>query len=129
MTGIENNATFWQKIDTILLSSNITIDRPKGTCHFKYKNLIYPVDYGFLSDTLGSDQAPIDIFVGSNESNSVGAIAISADVLKKDCEVKLLLGCSEEETLSIMEFLNQTEFQKAILIHRGNEIPTWANED
>ena len=37
MAGIENNATFWQKLDTILLSSNITIDRPKGTCHFKYK--------------------------------------------------------------------------------------------
>ena len=41
MAGIENNATFWQKLDTILLSSNITIDRPKGTCHFKYKNLIW----------------------------------------------------------------------------------------
>ena len=87
------------------------------------------MDYGFLTDTLGSDQAPIDIFVGSKESNSVSALAISADVLKKDCEVKLLLGCTEEETLSILEFLNQTEFQKAILIYRGNEIPSWANED
>lgn len=127
--AIENNATFWQKIDTILLSSNITIDRPKGTCHFKYKNLIYPVDYGFLADTLGSDQAPIDIFVGSKDANAVEAIAISADILKKDCEVKLLLGCTDDEMLSIMEFLNQTEFQKAILIHRGNQIPAWANED
>ena len=129
MQGIENNATFWQKIDTIVLSSSCTIDRPKGQCHYKYKNLVYPVDYGYLSDTLGTDQSPIDIFVGSIQTNSIGAIAISADILKKDCEVKFLQGCTEEEIISILEFLNQTEFQKAILIRRGNEIPSWAGED
>ena len=129
MAGIENNATFWQKLDTILLSSNITIDRPKGTCHFKYKNLIYPVDYGFLTDTLGSDQAPIDIFVGSKESNSVAALAISADVLKKDCEVKLVVGCSEEEIYDILVFLNQTDFQKAVLVKRNDIVPEWGTTD
>lgn len=129
MQELENNAYFWQKLDTLLLSSTCTIDRPKGSEHFKYRNLIYPVDYGFLSDTLGSDQTPIDIFRGSRSTNSVDAIAVSADILKKDCKVKLLVGCDEKETLLILQFLNQTEFQKAILIRRGNETPSWSNNE
>ena len=56
MQQLENNAFFWQKLDTLLLSSSCTIDRPKGSAHYKFTNLIYPVDYGFLSDTFGSDQ-------------------------------------------------------------------------
>lgn len=128
MQEIENNAYFWQKLDTILLSSSLKIDRPKGTTHSKYTNLVYPVDYGYLIDTMVSDQQPIDVFVGSIQTNTISSIALSADILRKDCEVKLLLGCTEEEVLSILEFLNQTQFQKAILIHRGTDIPSWACE-
>ncbi len=129
MQQLENNAYFWQKLDTLLLSSTCTIDRPKGSAHYKFTNLIYPVDYGFLSDTLGSDQTPIDIFKGTVQTNSVNAIAVTADILKKDCVVKLLVGCTEEEEMKILEFLNQTEFQKAILIRRGDDTPTWSNMD
>lgn len=107
----------------------MVVDRPRNTVHYKYSNLVYPVDYGYLSDTTGSDQAPIDVFKGSQKSNQVGAIVVSADILKKDCEVKLLIGCSEEEEHEVLAFLNQTEFQKAIMIHRGNEVPEWAQND
>ena len=62
---------------------------------------------------MGSDQSPIDLFKGSGKANRVEAIAISADILKKDCEVKLLVGCTEQETEKILQFLNQTQFQKA----------------
>ena len=106
-----------------------SIIKPKGSAHYKFTNLIYPVDYGFLSDTFGSDQKPIDVFKGSIATNNVDAIAITADILKKDCIVKLLVGCTEEETMRILEFLDQTEFQKAILVRRGNETPSWSNND
>ena len=129
MSGLENNAFFWQKLDTLFLSSKLVIDRPRNAAHYKYSNLIYPVDYGYLSDTMGSDQAPIDVFRGSLKSNQIQAIVVSADILKKDCEVKLLIGCSVEEERDILLFLNQTEFQKAILVHRGNEVPEWAQND
>ena len=78
---------------------------------------------------MSSDQSPIDVFRGSEKSSLVQAIAVSADILKKDCEVKLLVGCSEEEIHDILEFLNQTEFQKAVLLRRGNEVPEWAQND
>ena len=129
MNTLENNAFFWQKLDTLFFSSKLVVDRPRYTVHYKYSNLVYPVDYGYLSDTTGSDQAPSDVFKGSQKTNQVGAIVVSADILKKDCEVKLLIGCSEEEEHEVLEFLNQTEFQKAILIHRGNEVPEWAQND
>lgn len=129
MNTLENNAFFWQKLDTLFLSSKLVVDRPRNTTHYKYSNLVYPVDYGYLTDTTGSDQAPVDVFKGSVKSNLVGAIVISADILKKDCEVKLLIGCSEEEEKEVLVFLNQTEFQKAILVRRGNEVPEWAQND
>ena len=83
MSSFENNAFFWQKLDTLYLSSKLVIDRPRNTCHYKYSNMIYPVDYGYLNDTTGSDQAPIDVFKGSEKSNLVQAVVISADILKK----------------------------------------------
>ena len=129
MNAYENNAFFWQKLDTLYLSSQLVIDRPKNTCHYKYSNLVYPVDYGYLSDSTGSDQSPIDVFKGSIKSTKVGAIVVTADILKRDCEAKLLIGCSEEEIHNILVFLNQTEFQKAVLLQRGDEMPDWASAD
>ena len=129
MNELENNAFFWQKIDTLVLSSTFNVDKKAGTAHDTYTNLVYPVDYGYLSDTFGNDQKPVAMYCGSISAYKVEAIAISADILKKDCEVKLLLGCTEEETLKILEFLNQTEFQKAILVRRGDETPSWAIND
>ncbi|MGJ0961409.1 Inorganic pyrophosphatase [Faecalicoccus pleomorphus] len=129
MEQLENNAYFWQKMDTLLLSSTCKIDHPQGSSHPIYANLIYPVDYGYLQDTVGTDTQPIHVFKGKKTVHNVGAIVISADILKKDCEVKLLVGCDEEEKVKILEFLNQTQFQKAILVQRGNQTPNWANND
>jgi inorganic pyrophosphatase len=129
MEQLENNIFFWQKLDTLLLSSAMKIDRPKGSTHFKYANLVYPVDYGYLADTTGSDQSPIDVFRGTKPSDKVEGIAVSADILKRDCEVKLIVGCTDDELRKIMEFLNQTEFQKAIFIGRGHSDPSWASHE
>lgn len=129
MAEFENNAYFWQKLDTIYLSSKLEIDRPKDSVHYKYSNLVYPVDYGYLKDTTGTDMKPIDVFKGSLDGNQVQAVAVSADILKKDSEVKLMVGCSEEEIYDIMHFLNQTQFQKAVLLYRGYEVPEWGSED
>lgn len=129
MAELENNALFWQKVDTIFLSSKLEIDRPKHSYHYKYSNLIYPVDYGYLRDTTGSDMEPLDVFKGSLDKMQVQAVVVSADILKKDCEVKLIVGCTEDEIYDILVFLNQTEFQKAILVRRGNEVPEWGSND
>lgn len=129
VSELENNIYFWQKLDTLLLSGKLVIDREKGKPHPEYPNMIYPVSYGYLQDTLSSDQEPVDAFKGSLRAGSVGAIAVTADILKKDVEIKLLIGCTEEETIEIMKMLNSTEFRKAILIRRGNGAPFWAESE
>lgn len=125
MKDIENNALFWQKLDTLFMSSKIVINRPIGQKHEVYPSLVFPVDYGYIKDTSGTGSEAVDIFVGKNKADKVQAIAVSTDILRKNIEVKLIVGCDEEEVQLILEFLNSMEFQKALLIRRGNVVPEW----
>jgi len=122
----ENNALFWQKIDTLYLSSDLVIDRPKDSVHPIYNNLIYPVDYGYLKDLHGENTDHISVYRGTLAATNVSSLVVCADILKRDIEVKLLVGCNDSEVDSILEFLNQTDFQKAVIISRGKSIPAWA---
>jgi inorganic pyrophosphatase len=38
--------------------------------------------------------------------------------LKKDSEIKVLIGCTEEEKSEIYNFLNNSKFMKAIMVRR-----------
>ena len=64
------------------------------------------------------DGSGIDVWRGSLPSNTVDAIICTVDLMKKDSEIKLLIGCTEEETRMIYEFHNNSEFMKGILIKR-----------
>jgi inorganic pyrophosphatase len=90
MNGIENNAYFWQKLDTLFFSSKLVISRGKGDVHPKYHNLVYPVSYGYLEDTYNQEQEGIAVYRGSGTASSISTIVIAADILKKDIDVKLV---------------------------------------
>lgn len=122
-----NNALFWQKLDTIYFSSEVVIDKPKGYVHPLYANLIYPVDYGYLADTLSANEG-ICIYTGTADVG-LQHIVITADILKKDVEIKMLVDCTESEVKEILFFLNQTDLQKAVLISRDNVIPSWGETE
>ncbi|MFV0254557.1 MAG: inorganic diphosphatase [Erysipelotrichaceae bacterium] len=125
---IENNALFWQKIDSLFLASKVIIDRPKGSSHPVYNQMVYPVDYGYLQDTFSMDHDGIDVFVGSSKPHLIDTIALAADILKKDIEVKIFYGCTSQEEDEILTFLNNSSFQKTILVRRGDSVPEWAND-
>ena len=91
---MQNNSKFWNALDDLIANSEIIIDRPKGTAHPKYPNFIYKVDYGYLKDTSSMDGAGIDVWVGSGEKQ-VDAIMCTVDLIKKDSEIKILIGCTE----------------------------------
>lgn len=128
MKDFENNALFWQKVDTLVLSSTFNLKYPEGSHHHFYSNLVYPVDYGVLKDSLNGNNQEINVYQGS-DGNRVNGLIVSADILARDCVVKLLIGCTEEQIQSILTFLNQTEFQKTIYCARGSELPSWASAD
>lgn len=129
MNQLENNAFFWQKLDSIYFASSIVITQAQGSTHPTFKNLVYPVDYGYLNETLSQDELGIAIYKGKGSAYLVEAILVAADILKKDIEVKLLVGCSQEEVERILRFVNQTEYQKTIIVRRGNDVPNWSNPD
>ena len=112
------NNEFWQAIDSLASSGRIVIDRPKGSSHPKYPDCIYPVDYGYLENTTSMDGGGIDVWRGSLTSNTVDSIICTVDLMKKDSEIKLLIGCTEEEMKTIYEFHNNSELMKGILIKR-----------
>lgn len=43
-------ADFWRALEKLVQESTIIIDRPKGSSHPQYGDLIYPLDYGYLND-------------------------------------------------------------------------------
>ena len=111
------NSEFWSALDELVSHSEIIIDRPKGTAHPKYPKFIYQVDYGYLKDTSSMDGAGIDVWVGSGEK-TIDAIMCMVDLIKKDSEIKILIGCTEEEKSIIYKTHNETQFMKGVLIRR-----------
>ena len=113
----EYDEDFWKALDNLIDNSEIVIDRPKGTLHPKNPNFIYQVDYGYLKGTSSMDGSGIDVWVGSGEKRIV-AIMCTVDLMKKDSEIKILIGCTEEEMMKVYQTHNETQYMKGILIRR-----------
>ncbi len=110
---------FWHTLDELVSGSEIIIDRPKGTTHPRFPHMIYEVDYGYLKNTASMDGAGIDVWVGTKEYKNVDAIICTVDLMKKDSEIKILIGCTEEEKEIIYKVHNKSQYMKGILIRRS----------
>ena len=112
------NASFWKAVDTLVSSGSIIIDRPRGSTHPRFPDVKYDIDYGYIENTASMDGDGIDVWRGSLQSGTVDAIICIVDLMKKDSEIKLLIGCTEEEMNTVYNFHNKTEFMKGMLIKR-----------
>lgn len=109
---------FWNAIDKLVAESEIVIDRPKGSSHPRYPNLLYKVDYGYLNNTTSMDGGGIDLWVGTKSNQTVDAIMCIVDLMKGDSEIKILIGCTEEEKEIVYQTHNETDYMKGIMIRR-----------
>lgn len=109
---------FWEAIDKLAASGDIVIDRPKGSRHPRYADIVYELDYGYVCGTESMDGAGVDVWRGSLADASVSAIIVTVDLAKRDSEIKLLIGCTEDEMESVYKFHNRTELMKGLLIKR-----------
>ncbi|WP_392535090.1 Inorganic pyrophosphatase [Nostoc sp. C117] len=116
-----NYADFWFKLDRLVAASNLKIDRPKGSLHPRYSSFVYPLDYGYLEDTRSGDKSDIDVWIGSLSSRTITAVICSVDLEKRDTEIKILLGCTSEESQVILDIHN-TGSQSAILLVRAEVV-------
>ena len=113
-----NTSEFWRALDKLVAESEIIIDRSKGSAHPRYPGFIYPLDYGYLKGTTAMDGGEIDAWRGSDSAGKLDAIMCIVDLVKHDSEIKLLIGCTEEEKAQVYEVHNETEFMKGVLIRR-----------
>lgn len=111
---------FWSALDDFVHTREIIIDRPKGSKHPRYKDLLYPIDYGYLAGTRSGDGEGVDIFVGSAPNKDICGLATSIDLFKNESEIKILVGCTSAESAAIEKFLNQHTMH-AIIIERDRE--------
>jgi inorganic pyrophosphatase len=111
------NEDFWKALDELVSNSVIVIDRPRGSAHPRFPDFIYKVDYGYLKDTASMDGAGIDVWVGSGDKK-IDAIMCIVDLMKRDSEIKILIGCTEEEKMEVYRTHNETQYMKGILIRR-----------
>jgi inorganic pyrophosphatase len=103
--------SFWSHLETLIAGSELVIDRPKGSAHPVHGDVLYPLDYGYLAGTTSADGAGIDVWVGSSSARQVVGVACTVDLFKRDTEIKILLGCTEDELRVIEDFHNDSDMR------------------
>ena len=109
----------WADWDARVRTNGITVDRPQGAPHPRFPEIIYPLNYGYVNETLGSDGDEVDVFVGSAE-NGLVALLLTNDFRKGDREVKLLYNCTPEEIYLANGFVNfdRTLMEGTLILRR-----------
>jgi inorganic pyrophosphatase len=104
--------------DELVRASEMVFDRPRGSPHPRYPDIVYPLDYGYLAGTQAMDGGGIDVWRGSLPELRVTAVIVTVDVFKRDAEVKLLVGCTPTEAQLALATHNRSTSQGALLFHR-----------
>lgn len=97
---------FWAELDELIKNCQVVIDRPLGAAHPLYPEMEYPLDYGYLENTISGDREEIDLFKGSEPDPKLTSLLCAFDSQKKQAEIKLLVDCTVEEQRKILDFLH-----------------------
>ena len=103
---MELDTHFWQGMKNLIRTNSVIVDRPKGNQHPRYPDVIYPLDYGYLENTSASDGDGIDVWLGSLSIRTLTGILCTFDKIKRDAEIKLLIGCTQKDVEIIRNFHN-----------------------
>lgn len=109
---------FWDYLDRLVAQHSVVIDRPKRSYHPEHPQILYEVDYGYLEGTSSPDGEDADVWLGKSGDRTVVGVIATVDLEKHDTELKLLLGCSEEEMEIIDAFYGKWGMQRGIIIRR-----------
>lgn len=86
---------------------NVTIDRPVGSCHPKYPDMVYPINYGYVEGIIAPDGEEQDAYIlGVDEPVKTFEGEIIAVIHRRDdvedkwvvapCEMKYSKECIEK---------------------------------
>lgn len=112
------NSVFWERLDALLAQSRIVIDRPRGSHHPRFPQIVYEIDYGYLDGTTSTDGEGVDVWIGSDPARRLDAVICTVDMDKRDAEMKLMVGCTEAEKSYIERFYNEWPDMGAVILRR-----------
>lgn len=114
-----DEGSFWGLLDRLVAESRVIVENPRGVLDDDPSSIAYPVDYGYLEYTSSMDGDGIDVFVGSDPGQRVDAFICTVDLVKRDSEIKVLIGCTEEEKQVIKRLYEAFPSMRGLLIRRG----------
>jgi inorganic pyrophosphatase len=121
MLPVNHDNDFWLALEELVTTSELTIDRPKGSPHPRHPSFVYQLDYGYLAGTRSDDGDGIDVWIGSLAERTITGIVCTADMQKRDVEIKILLGCTPQEAQYALA-AHQTGAQSAKLVARTTAV-------
>lgn len=95
----------WAAWDALLADRGVVLERPRLSRHPRFPEIVYPLDYGYVRGTLGTDGEALDVFVGTGRHGLVGTL-VTVDHRRGDTEFKLLYHCTPEEVYTALGFVN-----------------------
>ena len=121
MIPTTSESEFWRAMERLIADSEIVIERARGTRHPEHPQIVYPLDYGCLKGTSSSDGEEIDLFLGTDPARRLTGAFVTVDLEKRDCEIKLLIGCTGDEIRTVDHFFNDYASMKGLLLLRKEE--------
>ena len=95
----------WAGWELLIRQNGFVIDRAYRSPHPVFPEIRYPIDYGYIRGTIGTEGDEVDLFVGSAANGLVGLL-LTADHRRGDREAKLLYNCTPEEVYLAHGFIN-----------------------
>ena len=91
----------------------IVIDRPLGSAHPSYEKTIYPINYGYVPNVMGSDGEELDVYLmGVDEPVQEFRGRIIGIVHRKNDVEDKLVGAPEGVTFTADEMMQGVLFQE-----------------
>ena len=91
---------------------DVFIDRKKGSRHPKFKDMIYPLNYGYITNTKGGDGEEIDVYIIDEQKpiDRCRAKIIAIVEREDDNEYKLVGVVNFNSDFSDSEIMSKIEF-------------------
>lgn len=91
----------------------IKIDRPLGSTHPKHKNIVYPINYGYIDGVIGGDGEELDIYLlGVNEAVNEYTATVIAIIHRLNDNEDKLVAAPKGTTFTKEQIIELTFFQE-----------------
>ena len=110
ITHIIRKAQVWSFLGRTV---TVTVDRPLGSVHPKYNDMIYPINYGYLDGVIAPDGEELDVYIfGENKRLKEFTGRVVAIVHRDDDIEDKLVAIPDGVDFSASEIENAVSFQE-----------------